>query len=160
VKTYSKTSPGQPKGRRVSGFPLHETRSPRLLCRRTSSQSCGLGNWQHAWHNWRNGAGIHMWLFFQPADERAHPWQATSKLSTRKNKRRTFSQRGLMRRMRSSHQTHPWRKADSNSRSHLRGQWQNRKRPLCAGCLACWERRGRGPWTCSTVSRSPRQPLP
>jgi hypothetical protein len=59
-----------------------------------------------------------------------------------------------------SSQTRRWRKADSNSRSHLRGQWQNRKRPLCAGCLACWERRGRGPWTCSRVSRSPRQPLP
>jgi hypothetical protein len=31
--------------------------------------------------------------------------------------------------------TRRWRKADSNSRSHLRGQWQNRKRTLCAGCL-------------------------
>src|SRR5271163_2673241 len=41
-------------------------------------------------------AGIHMWLFFQPADERACPWQSYVKVVDPEEQEETVARRGIV----------------------------------------------------------------
>ena len=44
----------------------------------------------------RSSAGIHMWLFLQPADESARPWQSYVKVVDSEEQEETIARRGVV----------------------------------------------------------------